>query len=695
MAGRKQHFIPRHFLKEFVIPDGSDKLWMYRRELKKPVPVSRDDAAATRDFYSKPSHPDTPTLDDLITDYEENLQHCVDRVRSIPAGSNVPTELISEIVVHLTLRAAYLREFIEEGVLSLITSISEAIENPSDVFKNVSIPKHRPPDKFDDLLLEQFEKHQVSSYTKISFGAISRLFYIFLRENKDDLYSWIVNEFSKYLDLFKDGLGGVGRKAHINVLEKDLAPAPRKALLEELEWKVVDYPSGDAVLPDCVAIAKDDEGWGPYLLSSHKSLTLIIIPLSSSKLAVGSTTSIFEEVAKDYNQAARSSCFRFYLSNQQLIVKEDHLSEIGSPARKRISEMTSSAVLKAVEDFVEISQQESLLDGSLATWESIEKRKEFSCSVTFRDFGDESYRKEVADNLVAIIRAFADLYPIHKLDGITFADDYAVALKELNRGEGVSNRIYISDEKDKVGLAMPLAVRRDNSVRTHITIRGSLADYLISSDQNCAHLSISTIWYCLGTVAFNTLLDEKFPNLLLSPHSNIYEGWLYQHNDALLATYFSTRLLRWDQEQVKSYESYCLSSLEKFITETSDAQLKYEEDNNHDDFFEVCAFNASGFMLAMARYFGCRALAIGPNLPSSPLEQVLRKFEILKWSRLFQEDLENFISGLNKWSDVEEMYFLNRHLERLLFEVGVFPDLTEQGLLYVHTSLEHRLAGRV
>ena len=40
---------------------------MYRRGLKKPVPVSRDDAAATRGFRSKSSLDGSPTLDDLIT----------------------------------------------------------------------------------------------------------------------------------------------------------------------------------------------------------------------------------------------------------------------------------------------------------------------------------------------------------------------------------------------------------------------------------------------------------------------------------------------------------------------------------------------------------------------------------------------------------------------------------------------------
>ncbi len=101
MAGRKQHFIPRHFLKEFVVPDGSDKLWMYRRGLPKPVPVSRDDAAATRDFYSKPAETDAPTLDDLITEYENELKFHVEKVRSIRPGEGVPSHPISETIAHL------------------------------------------------------------------------------------------------------------------------------------------------------------------------------------------------------------------------------------------------------------------------------------------------------------------------------------------------------------------------------------------------------------------------------------------------------------------------------------------------------------------------------------------------------------------------------------------------------------------
>ena len=168
MAGRKQHFIPMHFLKEFVIPDGSDKHWMYRRGLPNPVPVSRGDAAAARDFYSKPTTTDAPTLDDLITEYENELKFCVEEARAVPVGDTPPAHLISEIVAHLTMRAAYLREFIDAGVSELVSSIDTLIHRPTEILESIELPKHCVPSKFEAMAIEQFEQHLLSSLTNVT-----------------------------------------------------------------------------------------------------------------------------------------------------------------------------------------------------------------------------------------------------------------------------------------------------------------------------------------------------------------------------------------------------------------------------------------------------------------------------------------------------------------------------------------------
>lgn len=694
MAGRKQHFIPRHFLKEFVIPDGSDKLWMYRRGLPNPVPVSRDDAAATRDFYSKPAVTGVPTLDDLITEYENELKFCVEEARTVSAGEALPAHLISEVVAHLTMRAAYLREFIDAGASELVASIDTLIHRPTEFLNTFELPKHRVPSKFEKLAIEQFEQHPLSLLTDVTPKAIVRLLYQAIREDFDSLQNAASKEFTAFLGRFHGELQTMSQKVHVQVLEKNLVPAPRKAKLEEFYWRVVDLPSGDAVLSDCVAVAEDADGWGPYIMAEHKSMTRVVIPLSSSKLAVGSTGDDWEEVVDIYSQVARDSCFTFYLANHREEVPKANLSALGGPARSKIASITSSALLEAVEEFIGDGPNDTRGEAPPVTWTDLSMGEGFSYSVYFRDFGDEAYAKKVSESLHETVKSFGRYLPVHRLDGITFAVDYAAALQDLDRGLGVARTIDPSAGRNPNGVAMPLAVGRDDGIKTHIVLRGFLAEHLISDDESLSEEAIAIIFYCLGTAAFNALLEGKFPGTLLSPHVDPYDGWLYRYNETLLATYFSTRLIAPRKETVEFYSEQALLQLDEVISVTTDAHAQYQLDGDHERLFDCCATYVSGFMTAMARYLAARASIVGPHKPGGSLDETLSQLELLKWSTLFQEDLTAFNRRLDDWTNLDDMHFLNRHFERLLFEVGVLPDQLYDGSLYIHISGELRLASR-
>lgn len=134
MAGSGQHFIPRHFLKPFVIQDGSDKLWMYRRNLPHPVSVDRGDAAKQKHFYSKPSEDGTPTLDDLITDYETHVFKLVDALRALKIDEEADPLVVGEVAAHLSIRSAHTRTFMMEGAASMAQALRKLVENPAKVF---------------------------------------------------------------------------------------------------------------------------------------------------------------------------------------------------------------------------------------------------------------------------------------------------------------------------------------------------------------------------------------------------------------------------------------------------------------------------------------------------------------------------------------------------------------------------------
>lgn len=694
MAGRKQHFIPRHFLKEFVVPDGSDTLWMYRRGLPDPKPVSRDDAAAKRDFYSKPATTGAPTLDDLITEYEKKLQFRVDEVRTVPVGETLHAHLISEIVAHLTIRAAYLREFIDAGASELISSMDTLIHRPTELLEGLELPRHRVPSKFEAMAIQHFEEHLLSSLTNTTPKAIVRLLYQAMREDYDLLQKAASEEFVALMERFQREFRTMPESVHVQVLGKDLVPASRKAMLEELQWRIVDFPSGDAVVPDCVAIAEDAEGWGPYMLAEHKSMTRVVIPLTPSKLAVGSTANDWKEVTETYNQIARDSCFTFYLTNRREEMPRTQLAELGGPARAKVAFIISSALREAVEDFVGDGTNEPKKATQPVTWTDLSAGGGYSYSVSFKDFGDESYAQEIAQCLNEAVKAFGQHLPIHRLDGITFAIDYAAALQEIDRGVGLGRGIDPSAGANPNSVAMPLSVRRDDGIKTHVVLRGFLAEQLISGDETQRGDAMSIICYCLGTVAFNTLVEGKFPGTLLSQYSDPYEGWLYRYNDTLPATYFSTRLVTPTMETLEFYSEQAHQQLEQMISVTKDAHARYHEDADHERFFEVCATHVSAFMTGVGRFFAARASMFGPHRPNGFLDRTLAQLELLKWSKLFEEDLAAFDRRVKDWANFEDVFFLNRHFERLLFEVGVLPDQMNDGSLYVHTSVEHRLSSR-
>ena len=667
---------------------------MYRRGLPNPVPVSRSDAAATRDFYSKPAVTDAPTLDDHITEYENELKYGVDEARAVSAGGTLPAHLISEIVAHLTIRAAYLREFIDSGVSELVTSIDTLIHRPTELLDSIEFPKHCPPSKFEKMALEQFEQHPLSLIINLTPKAVVRLLYQVIREDFDLLQNAASSEFSAFLGRFKGELKSMSKKAHTQVLEKELVPESQKTKLEEFQWRVVNFPSADAVLPDCVAIAEDAIGWGPYIMADHKSMTRVVVPLSSSKLAVGSIADDWDEVAEIYGKTSRDSCFTFYLANRKGEVSQTDLVELGSPARSIIADLTSSALREAVEEFIGDDANVMQENSEPCTWTELSKGEGCSYFVSFKDFGDLVYAQNVAESLNEAVKAFGGCLPIQRLDGITFAVDYAAAIQELDRGIGVDRSIDPSVSANPNGIAMPLSVRCDDGIKTHIILRGYLAEQLIAEDESLREEAIAVIYYCLGTVAFNTLLEGKFPGTLLSPSADKYEGWLYQYNDTLLATYFSTGLLSPKTEKRELYSEQAGLQLEQMISVTTNAHTQYQTDGNHNRYFGVCASQVSEFMTAMTRFLAARASEIGPYRPREPLDEKLSQFELMKWSVLFEKDLAAFNHRLEDWVNMDEMYFLNRHFERLLFEVGVLPDQLNDGSLYIHTSVEHRLASR-
>ena len=242
MAGKKQHFIPQHFLKPFVIPGRGDHLWVYRRGRVFPIRVARHDAAAQNYFYSKPSDDASPKLDDLVTGYEADLHLKVDEIRCLEIGELIDSAKIAEIVSHLMVRSSHMRGTISEGIETIADSFQNLIDGGSGA-SICELPRHGPPEPVYRMILEELTNLGLTNNTPVTENTIIDLLYLAMRENSSDVLDDLPPQLTKVFEGFRSGAIDMSRRAQVTALAETMAPQKRVAQLGNLSWHVVRAPA--------------------------------------------------------------------------------------------------------------------------------------------------------------------------------------------------------------------------------------------------------------------------------------------------------------------------------------------------------------------------------------------------------------------------------------------------------------------
>lgn len=260
MAGRKQHIIPRHFQRPFAQDGTTDRIWLYRKGLKEPKSVSITDAAAQRDFYSKPSVDGIPTLDQLITDYEQRLHRSIDRIRALDIRDNVPAAEIAEVVTHLSVRSLYLRGMAKDAITSMADALDSAIGGHVGG-KEVSFPAHCVPKAIEKIIIEELNRLGVAGLTPVNANSIAKLFYFAMRENAHEVLPAVRKLIEHLTGELAAQSADISRRVQTSVLTDALAPRARQEVLQELHWTIETGPPIGAILPDCTCIVSDGKRW--------------------------------------------------------------------------------------------------------------------------------------------------------------------------------------------------------------------------------------------------------------------------------------------------------------------------------------------------------------------------------------------------------------------------------------------------
>lgn len=334
MSGKKQHFIPRRFVKNFSEqPETKNpKIWFYRFD-KEPYSVGINDAPAQRYFYSNSS--DCETLDDEITKYEENfvtpiLMKLETSSPNQPIESDFPAKLIS----HLIARNDHVRSL---GAIMLKT----ALQLLKDIFfdkkslKNaMGIDLINPRGKFNTELIERIKNEypyandqEVELIKKFRLSTLTD-------EQVDDTLDSQIEFFKIVFPMMEKSIASSVKKVTNDSIRRDIEPTHFRNALKSFHWSLIESKN-DIILPDCISICKMNSEYHSLMGTSLENTDTIYFPISKDKMLVGfkgrkpeipeNINLLFAENSWDFFIAPNDSCENAMLAKS---IRKNPLAEI-------------------------------------------------------------------------------------------------------------------------------------------------------------------------------------------------------------------------------------------------------------------------------------------------------------------------------------------------------------------------------
>ena len=690
MAGKKQHFIPRHFLKPFVAPGGGDHLWVYRKGHMSPIRVARRDAAAQNFFYSKPSADRSPTLDDMVTDYETNLHRKVDNIRRLKMGDAIDSQTIAEVVTHLAVRSSHLRGTVSEAIVTMVNALQNLVDDEARQFMS-DWPRQGPAGPLCRMIAEELNNFGLRDATPVTESTLVDLIYVMMRERGSKAFDDTRPSLVEAFEGIRTGAVDMSRRAQVTALEKAMAPQAWVTALSDLTWRVIPSPAEGAALPDCTSIAFNGREWRPLLLTGSDELEATVLALSPTSMAVGKKAAGLILDLSKYNRHAAEASYSFYVANRY----SQNLSELITRPRVKIRsslgvlahETIDEAVTGLVQDAEGQLPSEEELQAKEKSWRSMVTEGTHEYFVSFDGIGNESFARAVAGEIDSIVNAFSKYFPIYSLEGFLFADDHKAALNRNDRGIDLTETINPTESNEFVGIAMPLAVISNGSVKTRIVLRASIALDLIADEKMYRVDAQKVILHMLASCALRGLIATKFPDRILKPIDDPFDAVLHQYSSGIFESYFCASLSVGSQEDVDRREKMALAALSEASDRIRDKRIEYIADGNLDALFNLAANLTANALTLLASVLGAYR-GLGTSVAStSPVMGKLTEVGLLDWAVLFKADLEEFEKELDEWARFEELFFVHRHFQRILAHFGIIPDRYDGEGIYVHVPL--------
>jgi hypothetical protein len=316
MSGRNQHFIPQSLLRGFGTKRGNKTYVVAYTFDRGTFAPPTDGIGAQRSFYSELDvEGGSETLDDKITDYEQQIPAVLDRLRQ--PSLEVDAGLAAELVTHLTVRNDHFRKAASKGSADLFQGMGDALAVEGTAKAMVGVAGEVPSDRFAGQLVKMWEEFKpVAALLGMTQEQFNQFAFQTVKSNFSALHAEIAGPLQDAFGRMVEKIPDVAATAQRRTLSESLSPTKRVERLSEFCWRTIEVAK-PLVLPDCVAVGADSaNGLLPLMLADLERTETVYMPLSTVQLLIGTLKEPAEQ-PENLNEVFASSSWDFFVARDR------------------------------------------------------------------------------------------------------------------------------------------------------------------------------------------------------------------------------------------------------------------------------------------------------------------------------------------------------------------------------------------
>ena len=323
MSGKRHHFIPQ-FLQRGFASHNTNKdyyTWVYRKGDINRFNTNIKNVGLEGYFYAEDKE---STLDDIITDAETKYAIFVEELRNNNGVKKIDRKMAANLIAHLEVRTKNLRDSFRNAGTLLLDEITNFLQDQANCEHFV---KRQVAVEGGKMIEKELEKMKVP---RTLFPIFRQQFAPLIKEKIPEMTENLSNMMRYISQNIPSMLEKSAKSGHIKALLNSHTPQVKVSFYEKLTYQVVSTGNVKIPLGDSSVIfnIEGKQAFKPYF-EVDKKLIAVLLPISSTKLLVGSAENYSINISEIPHAVASCSLDYFITSEQNtdndLLAK--HISE--------------------------------------------------------------------------------------------------------------------------------------------------------------------------------------------------------------------------------------------------------------------------------------------------------------------------------------------------------------------------------